>query len=68
MRIGLVNRIIRFLFGPISIFAIVSLLNYRSEYAEVNNLCNQRYEQLFNIFRVNCYAHCVTDNFPNLTC
>jgi len=32
MRIGWLNRIIRFIFGPLSIIAILSLLNYFPEY------------------------------------
>jgi hypothetical protein len=32
MRIGAVNRIIRFIFGPMSIVAIFSLINYYKEY------------------------------------
>ena len=53
------NRVIRFLFGPISLLAILSLLNYYPQYMTINNLCFQR-----NI----CYSNCMNDNFPNLHC
>ncbi len=59
MRIGFVNRIIRFIFGPMCIVAIFSLINYYKEYKEIDDLCFRRNE---------CYSNCVNDNFPNLTC
>ena len=42
MRIGIVNRIIRFLFGPMCIVAIFSLINYYKEYREIDDLCFRR--------------------------
>jgi len=44
MRIGLVNRIIRFFFGPLSILAILCMLYFKPEFKEVNDLCERRYE------------------------
>lgn len=43
MRIGLVNRIIRFFFGPLSIMAIISVLNYKTEFKTISDLCQRRY-------------------------
>jgi hypothetical protein len=42
MRIGWFNRIIRFIFGPLSIIAILSLLNYFPEYKQINDDCFYR--------------------------
>lgn len=59
MRLGWVNRIIRFIFGPLSIIAVLCLLNYYAEYKEINDMCYKR-----NI----CYSNCINDNFPSLVC
>jgi hypothetical protein len=37
MRLGAVNRFIRFLFGPLSIIAILCLLNYYSQFKEIDD-------------------------------
>ena len=39
MRIGWLNRLIRFIFGPLSIVAILSLLNYQPQYKEIDDEC-----------------------------
>ena len=59
MRIGFVNRIIRFFLGPLSILGLLCLLNYKPEFKETSDLCQRRDQ---------CYANCVNDNFPDLYC
>lgn len=59
MRLGWINRAIRFLFGPLCLLSILCLLYYRQEYLEIFEACANRND---------CFAHCVNDNFPNLAC
>lgn len=59
MRLGAVNRVIRFLFGPLSLITIITLLNYYPEYKDINERCFKRDV---------CYSNCVNDNFPDLRC
>lgn len=59
MRLGAFNRLIRFLFGPLSIIAILCLINYYSQYKVINDMCYKR-----NV----CYSNCINDNFPSLVC
>ena len=59
MRLNFTQRLIRFLFYPISLFGCVLILNYAPEYKEIEELCQNR-----DI----CYSHCTSDNFPSLNC
>lgn len=57
MRFGIIKRIIRFLFLPITLFALVVGLNYRPAKERIYEACDEREK---------CLARCQTDHFPNL--
>ena len=59
MRMDFTQRCIRFLFVPISLMSICSMLNYDPIYREIEELCQQRNE---------CFAHCDLDTFPRQDC
>jgi len=59
MRLSFPLRLVRFMFMPICIMAVVSLLNRYPVYKEIDEYCQRREE---------CFANCISDNFPNLAC
>lgn len=59
MRLSFVQRLVRFLFLPMCMFAAVSMLHQLEIYKDIDDYCVRREE---------CLASCVRDNFPSLTC
>ena len=59
MRLNFVQRLIRFLFVPLCMAAVVGCLHWDGTYKEILDLCDQRNA---------CFAMCLADNFPQLNC
>ena len=59
MKLSGEKRVIRFLFGPIALLTMITLMRYQAVYKTISDNCAQRAQ---------CYASCVQDNFPNLNC
>ena len=59
MKLSWQKRMIRFLFGPIALLTMITLMRYDAIYKTIYDYCEQRAE---------CYSSCVRDNFPNMNC
>lgn len=59
MRLKGYQRVIRFLFLPITMLAVVCLLHYRQIYKEIDQLCTRRAQ---------CLTGCIQNTFPALEC
>ena len=59
MRVGIIRRIIRFLFVPITLFAVLVAFDFNNDERTIHNICDRR---------KTCRSRCQADNFPNFTC
>ena len=59
MQLKFSQRLIRFLFMPISLLGCIFIMNYSPNFDEISELCYKR-----NV----CYSYCTNDNFPRLSC
>lgn len=44
MRIGFISRLIRFIFGPLCIISVMTIMTYYPEYKKTDTACFNRYK------------------------